>query len=129
MSASARLYCSRAEGGQARLDLLESVTLRELGERPPIGRDRVGFLAGELLRAAQAEHQLLVVEVLRAQARQRDLERVDRLGVVALRLPRVRDAALAERLERPRRPLRDGDVPGAACLRVLLRVESEAPEL
>src|SRR5207248_2036901 len=73
--------------------------------------------------------QILVVEILGTEPRQRDLERVDRLRVVALGLPRVRDAALAQGLERPGRPLSDGELPGAAGLAVLLGVEAQVAEL
>jgi hypothetical protein len=43
----------RAERGETRLDLLDTATLRELAEGPAIGRDRVGLLARQLLRAAK----------------------------------------------------------------------------
>src|SRR5882724_2739130 len=118
-----------AERGEARLDLLETAALRELAERAAIGRDGVGLLPGELLHASEPQEELFVVEVLRAEAGERDLEGVDRLRVVALGLPRVRDAALAQRLESPRRPLGDGKLKSAASLDVLLSVVAEITEL
>src|SRR5262245_30235358 len=111
---------SGAERGEPRLDLVDAVALRQLAECPAIGRNRLGLLAGELLRAGEPQDQLFVMEILRAQARQRHLERLDRLRVVALGLPRVGDAAQAQSLERARGPLGDGDLPGAASLGVLL---------
>src|SRR5437016_5373470 len=119
----------RAERGEARLDLFDPAALGELTERAAIGRDRVGFLPRELLGAPEPHQQILVVEILGTEPRQRDLERVDRLRVVALGLPRVRDAALAQGLERPGRPLSDGELPGAAGLAVLLGVEAQVAEL
>src|SRR6267142_2894703 len=57
-----------AEGRQTRADLLGAAALRELGERTAVGRDRLRLLAGQLLRAAEAQQQLLVIKVLRAHA-------------------------------------------------------------
>src|SRR3977135_2073853 len=50
----------RAERGEARFDLFETTALRELTERAAIGRDRIGFLARELLRAPEPDQKLLV---------------------------------------------------------------------
>ena len=105
------------------------MSLGELGQRPAVRRDRVGFLPGELLSPRQPQEQVLVVEILGAETGQRDLERLDRLRVVTLGLPRVRDAALTQRLDRLRWYLPDGQLPGAARLGVLLRVVAQVAEL
>src|SRR5262249_11216335 len=120
---------SGAERGEPGLDLVDAAALRQLAEGPAIGRNRLGLLASELLRAREPQDQLFVMEILRAPTRQRHLERFDRLRVVAPGLPRVGDAAQAQRLERARGPLGDGDLPGAASLGVLLGVIAEAAEL
>src|SRR5438876_1059535 len=129
LSALASRRTLGAQRCQPRADLLEASALRELAERPAIGRGRVRLLATELLHAAEAQQKLLVVEILRAEARQRHLEGFNSLRIVVLGLPRIGHAALAEHPQCPGCALGHRKLIGPARLGILLRLVTEIPQL
>src|SRR5262249_56211798 len=93
-----------------------------------IGRRRLGLLAAELLCTTESQQELFVEEVLRAEPLEGGLERIDGLRIVPLGFPRVRDAAAAERLERPGRAPGERELVRGARLGVLLRLEPEVTQ-
>src|SRR5215471_5765417 len=110
-----------AERGQTHTDLVAAAGLGNVLEDSPVRLDRLLALARQFLGARQVKRQLLVQEVSRSRRAQRTLEGGSGLGVVLLRLPRVRHAGLRQRPDRGGSPgQRNGvGVPGGRVLPVV----------
>src|SRR5215208_3895234 len=118
---------SKARQAPAHLGLAPQ--LRRVLEQPLVRLDGVVTSSGKLLRAPEADHEVLVVELSRLLAGHGARVRVHRLRELVLALPRRRDPGPGQRADRRTACTRERELVRGTRRRVLREVEPQVAEL